>query len=74
MSDPRGPRQYLDCGLLSDRVMVAAGVTLRLNHLILVNCSSFRALSYFKMEPGAHAALNDSIIYPVSMHLVEPLI
>ena len=66
LSDPRGPRHYLDCGLLSDRVVVAVGVALRFDHVILVNCSSFRALSYFKMEPGARAVLNDSVIYPVS--------
>ena len=66
MSDPSGPRHYLDCGLLSDRVVVAVGVTLRFDHVILVNCSSFRPMSYFTMEPGAHVVLNDSVVYPVS--------
>ena len=66
MSDPRGPRYYLDCGLLSDRVVVTTGITLRFDHVILVNCSSFRPLSYFTMEPGAHVVLNDSVVYPVS--------
>ena len=66
MSDPRGPRLFLDCGMLSDRVTLGRGASLRIYHLVLSNCTTFKPLSYVRMEPGANVVMNDTIIYPVS--------
>ena len=66
MSDPRGPRLFLDCGMLSDRVTLGRGASLRIYHLVLSNCTTFKPLSHVRMEPGANVVMNDTIIYPVS--------
>jgi hypothetical protein len=62
MSDPRGPRLMFDCGSLSDRVQVAPGLTFTLQHMILANCSTPKAMNVMRMSAGVNVVFNDSVI------------
>jgi hypothetical protein len=66
-ADPRGPRLYVDCGLLTDRVRLAPGRTLTLQHVVLANCSVTSAFSYVTMSPGAVLNLTDTLVKPSAL-------
>jgi len=62
--DPRGPRIKLDCSLLTDRFQVAAGVTVKVQHVTLANCSigAEKPLSFMRFLQGSQLVLNDTFL------------
>lgn len=62
--DPRGPRMKLDCSLLTDRFQVAAGVTVKVQHVTLANCSigAEKPLSFMRFLQGSQLVLNDTFL------------
>jgi hypothetical protein len=71
-SDPRGPRMVLDCALLADRMQVAAGVTIRTQHVVLANCSigAEKPLSFLRFDQGSQLIVQDSyVLQPTNLCL-----
>lgn len=66
-ADGRGPRLYLDCGLLQDRFIMAPNRQLIFRHVVLVNCSIGTPFDYIQMAPGDTLLLNDTILWPTTL-------
>jgi hypothetical protein len=64
MADPRGPRLLIDCGFVPERVTVAPGLTITLQHAIVTNCDTPKAANLFRMFAGVNLVLIDTIHLP----------
>eukprot|EP00775_Hariotina_reticulata_P003224 gene3224-3501_t len=64
LADPRGPRLLIDCGFVPERVTVAPGLTITLQHAIVTNCDTPKAANLFRMFAGVNLVLIDTIHLP----------
>jgi hypothetical protein len=64
VSDRRGPRLVLDCALLADRVAVAPGVIISVEHLVLSNCSigAEKPLTFLRFTEGSRLVVQDTFL------------
>lgn len=62
--DQRGPRMMLDCALLADRLHVGAGVSVRVLHLTLANCSigSEKPLTFLRFDQSSTLIINSTLV------------
>ena len=59
--DLNGPYPILDCGLMSNRIMLSKGSVVTLRHIRLQNCSGTKELMFFRKDEGATLVLDDVI-------------
>lgn len=64
VSDKRAPRLVLDCALLADRIAVAPGVVVSVDHLVLSNCSigAEKPLTFLRFSEGSKLVVQDSFL------------
>jgi hypothetical protein len=59
--DLDGPYPILDCGLMSNRIMLGKASVVTLRHIRLQNCSGTKEVMFFRKDEGATLILDDVI-------------